>query len=219
MLDLPLLDELSTFDATDGDVDRALAHTKDLWDVAALLSPRAEARLEEIANASRRETIRRFGRTMHLFAPLYLSNECVSECTYCGFQVWNRDIVRKTLTPEQVAIETRYLKHLGFRHILLVAGEHPKHVDASYIATCIEAAASEIADVSVEVQVWDEGTYERFVDAGCDGLVVYQECYDPRKYPRFHLKGPKRNYDWRLGAPDRAARAGMRRIGLGCLLG
>lgn len=218
MLDLALLDELSSWEATDADIDRALTGNG-LSDVAALLSPRGEQRLEEIAQRSRDETVRRFGRTMHLFAPLYLSNECVSECTYCGFQVWNRDIVRRTLTPDEVATETRYLRSLGFRHVLLVAGEHPKHVNADYIIRCIEAAATEVSDVSIEVQVWDEATYARFVDAGCDGLVVYQECYDPRKYPQFHLKGPKRHYDHRLGAPDRGASAGMRRIGLGSLLG
>ncbi len=216
MIDLALFDELSAWQPTDADIDRALTGSR-LEDVAALL--RAEHRIEDIARRAQQETIRRFGRTMHMFAPLYLSNECVSACTYCGFQVWNRDIVRKTLTPAQVATETRYLKHLGFRHVLLVAGEHPKHVSADYIAACIEAAAAEIADVSVEVQVWDEPTYARFVDGGCDGLVVYQECYDPRRYPEFHLKGPKKHYDWRFDAPDRAARAGMRRIGLGTLLG
>jgi 2-iminoacetate synthase len=215
-LDLALLDELSAWRPTDADIDRALTG-RTLEDVAALLH--AEHRLEEIAQRAERETIRRFGRTMHLFAPLYLSNECVSACTYCGFQVWNRDIVRRTLSPQEVASETRYLKSQGFRHVLLVAGEHPKHVNADYIVSCIEAAASETPDVSVEVQVWDEETYERFVDAGCDGLIVYQECFDPRRYPEFHLKGPKRNYEWRLDAPDRAARAGMRRIGLGSLLG
>ncbi len=220
MIDVALLDELASYNATERDVDRALAASnRDLEDAAALLSPVASERLEEIARESHLETVRRFGHTMHLFAPLYLSNECVSECTYCGFQVWNRDIVRRTLSPQEVRTEVRYLKHLGFRHVLLVAGEHPKHVSADYITECIEAAAEEIADVSVEVQVWDEPTYERFVDAGCDGLVVYQECYDPRVYPEFHLKGPKRHYDNRLDAPDRAARAGMRRIGLGSLLG
>ena len=156
---------------------------------------------------------------MHLFAPLYLSNECVSECTYCGFQVWNRDIVRRTLTPEQVASETRYLKHLGFRHVLLVAGEHPKHVSAAYVAECIAAAADEVPHVSIEVQAWDEPTYAGFVDRGCDGLVLYQETYDPRVYPDVHLKGNKRFFEWRLGAPERAARAGVRRLGIGALLG
>jgi 2-iminoacetate synthase len=156
---------------------------------------------------------------MHMFAPLYLSNECVSECTYCGFQVWNRDIVRRTLSPGEVGAEARYLKHLGFRHLLLVAGEHPKHVSAGYIAECVRECASIVPNVSVEVQVWDEPTYRTFVDAGCDGLVVYQECYDARVYPEHHLKGNKRFFAWRLGAPERAARAGMRRIGAGTLIG
>jgi 2-iminoacetate synthase len=156
---------------------------------------------------------------MHLFAPLYLSNECVSECTYCGFQVWNRDIVRRTLESHEVAAETRYLKHLGFRHVLLVAGEHPKHVSASYVGECIEAAAAEVANVSIEVQAWDTGTYADFIERGCDGVVLYQETYDARTYPTFHLKGNKRFFDWRLGAPERAAAAGVRRLGIGALLG
>jgi 2-iminoacetate synthase len=222
-VDTSALDELSRWssrDATRADVDRALASSApDLPDVAALLSPTALAELETIARASHALTVKRFGRTMHLFAPLYLSNECVSECTYCGFQVWNRDIVRRTLTPEQVAAETRYLKHLGFRHVLLVAGEHPKHVSATYVSECIAAAADEVPHVSIEVQAWDESTYARFVDRGCDGLVLYQETYDPRVYPDVHLKGNKRFFEWRLGAPERSARAGVRRLGIGALLG
>jgi 2-iminoacetate synthase len=221
-LDLGALDRLAAWssDATTTDVDRAMgAETRDLTDLAALLSPAALIRLDEVARASHELSVQRFGRTMHLFAPLYLSNECVSECTYCGFQVWNRDIVRRTLTPSEVAVETRYLRSLGFRHVLLVSGEHPKHVSAPYVADCIRACAEEVPNVSIEVQVWDEETYARFVSAGCDGLVVYQETYDPRVYPRFHLKGNKRFVPWRLGAPERGARAGMRRIGLGTLIG
>ena len=223
VLDARELDRLSVWsanDATEADVERALsAGVRDLVDVAALLSPRAASRLEDVAGAASRLTVRRFGRTMHLFAPLYLSNECVSECTYCGFQVWNRDIVRRTLTPDEVGAETRYLEHLGFRHVLLVAGEHPKHVSAGYIGECIEAAAAQMPNVSVEVQAWDEETYAAFVEKGCDGVVLYQETYDPRVYPRFHLKGNKRHFDWRLGAPERAGRAGVRRLGIGALLG
>lgn len=222
-LDGPFLDRLSLWardEASAADVEHALAKDRrDSWDLAALLSPDALDRLEAISSAAHDLTTRRFGRTMRLFAPLYLSNECVSECTYCGFQVWNRDIVRRTLSPHEVAAEVRYLKHRGFRHVLLVAGEHPKHVSASYISECIAAAAAEVPNVSVEVQVWDEDTYRRFVHAGCDGVVVYQETYDPRVYPTFHLKGNKRFFGWRLGAPERAARAGVRRIGLGSLVG
>ena len=222
-IDSAQLDDLTRWSARGAsgtDVERALSNAvPDLVDVAAMLSPVALEQLEEIARASHALTVKRFGRTMHLFAPLYLSNECVSECTYCGFQVWNRDIVRRTLTPEQVASETRYLKHLGFRHVLLVAGEHPKHVSASYVSDCIAAAADEVPHVSIEVQAWDEVTYAGFVDRGCDGLVLYQETYDPRVYPDVHLKGNKRFFEWRLGAPERAARAGVRRLGVGALLG
>ncbi len=222
-LDVVRIDELSAWSkraVTSNDVARALSNDRrDLVDLAALLSPIALAALEGIAQASHALTVQRFGRTMHLFAPLYLSNECVSECTYCGFQVWNRDIVRRTLSPAQVGAETRYLKSLGFRHVLLVAGEHPKHVSTDYVGECIEAAAEEVPHVSIEVQVWDEATYASFVESGCDGLVIYQETYDPRVYPEVHLKGNKRHFSWRLGAPERAARGGVRRIGIGALLG
>jgi 2-iminoacetate synthase len=220
-VDTAQIDALSSWSArgaTTVDIDHALSATdRDLTDVAALLSPAAI--LEDVARAAHMLTVQRFGHTMHLFAPLYLSNECVSECTYCGFQVWNKEIVRRTLTPDEVAAETRYLKHLGFRHVLLVAGEHPKHVSEAYITECIEAAAFQVPHVSVEVQAWDEDTYASFVDAGSDGLVIYQETYDPRTYPEFHLKGNKRFFAWRLGAAERAGRAGMRRLGIGALLG
>lgn len=221
-LDVGLIDALAaqSLAATPSEVDHALASPiRDLRDLASLLSPAARDRLEDVASASHALTVARFGRTMHLFAPLYLSNECVSECTYCGFQVWNRDIVRRTLDPQHVATEARYLRSMGFQHVVLVAGEHPKHVSAPYVADCIRVSAAEMAHVSIEVQAWDEQTYERFVEAGCDGLVLYQEVYDPRVYPSFHLKGNKRFFDWRIGAPERAARAGMRRIGLGALIG
>ena len=222
-LDVGAIDRLAEWSrsqATRADVERALATPRrDEQDLAALLSPASLAQLERVATASHRLTLRRFGRTMHLFAPLYLSSECVSECTYCGFQVWNRDIVRRTLTPAEVATEVRYLKSLGFRHVLLVAGEHPKHVSADYVAACVRAAAELVPNVSVEVQAWDEDTYRAFAGAGCDGLVVYQETYDPRVYPEHHLKGNKRYFGWRLGAPERAGSARLRRIGLGSLIG
>jgi 2-iminoacetate synthase len=221
-LDADELDRLSSWStrAAPSDVDRALVvERRDTQDIAALLSPTALSRIDDVAAAAHALTQRRFGRTMHLFAPLYLSNECVSECTYCGFQVWNRDIVRRTLAPSEVAVETRYLKHLGFRHVLLVAGEHPKHVSSAYVSDCIREAAREVPNVSIEVQAWDDDTYKGFVEAGCDGVVLYQETYDERVYPDFHLKGNKRFFAWRLGAPERAERAGMRRLGIGTLIG
>lgn len=205
--------------ATPADVERALRTTKPgLPDLAALLSPVAADRLEDVAAAAHRLTVRRFGRAVRLFAPLYLSNECVSTCTYCGFSAGN-DIVRRTLTPEEVRAEADVLVERGFRHVLLVAGEHARIVSKDYLVECVEAIAPVVPEISLEVQVWDEATYRRLVDAGCDGVIVYQETYDRGTYGEVHLKGKKRNYDWRLAAPDRAAAAGMRRLGLGALLG
>jgi 2-iminoacetate synthase len=202
-----------------GEVDRALGRARrDLADLAALLSPAAAPHLEDMARLAGETTVRRFGRTIHLFAPLYLSNECVSTCTYCGFSAGN-DIARRTLVPEEVLGEARELRARGFRHLLLVAGEHARIVSKDYLVECVRLLAPEVPSISVEVQVWDAETYRRLVEAGCEGLVVYQETYDRATYGAVHLKGKKRNFDWRLGAPDRGAEAGMRRLGVGVLLG
>lgn len=205
--------------ATPADVERALRTVKPgLADLAALLSPVAADRLEDLAAAAHQLTLRRFGRAVRLFAPLYVSNECVSTCTYCGFSAGN-DIVRRTLEPGEVRAEADVLVDRGFRHLLLVAGEHARIISKDYLVACVEAIAPVVPEISVEVQVWDEATYRRLVDAGCDGVIVYQETYDRGTYGDVHRKGKKRNYDWRLAAPDRAAAAGMRRLGIGALLG
>src|SRR5204862_1768702 len=168
--------------------------------------------------AAHQLTVRRFGRAVRLFAPLYVSNECVSTCTYCGFSAGN-DIARRTLTPDEVRAEADALVARGFRHLLLVAGEHARIVSKDYLVDCVRALAPHVPSLSIEVQVWDTATYRRLVEAGCEGLVVYQEAYDRSTYGAVHLKGKKRNYDWRLAAPDRGAEAGMRHLGIGALLG
>ncbi len=216
--DLPALRERAHA-ATDADVTRALAsHRRTEADLAALLSPAAAERLEELAALAHRTTVRRFGRVVRLFAPLYLSNECVSTCTYCGFSAGNQ-VARRTLAPAEVLEEARALLDRGFRHLLLVAGEHARIVSKDYLVDCLRTLAPHVPSLSVEVQVWDTATYRRMVEAGCEGLIVYQEAYDPGTYEAVHLKGKKRNYDWRLAAPDRGAAAGMRRLGIGALLG
>lgn len=208
--------------AGDVAVERALAGgrggPRPLADFAALLSPAAAGRLEEMARRAHETTVRRFGRTIHLFAPLYLSNECVSTCDYCGFSAGNQ-IARRTLSPDEVLAEALELRSRGLRHLLLVAGEHARIVSKDYLVECVQVLAPHVPSIAVEVQVWDTETYRRLVGAGCDGLVVYQETYDRGTYARVHRKGKKRNYDWRLGAPDRGAAAGMRRLGIGALLG
>jgi 2-iminoacetate synthase len=155
---------------------------------------------------------------VRLFAPLYLSNECVSTCSYCGFSSGN-EIARRTLSVAEVVAEARTLRDRGFRHVLLVAGEHARVVSKDYLVDCVRGLAADLPSISLETQVWDTATYGRLVEAGCEGLVVYQETYDRATYTAVHLKGKKRNYDWRLAAPDRAAEAGMRSLSLGVLLG
>jgi 2-iminoacetate synthase len=205
--------------ATAADVDRALAvPRRGLAELAALVSPAASARLPDLARAAHALTVQRFGRTIRLYAPLYLSNECVSTCTYCGFARTN-PIARRTLSPEQVRAEARELAARGFRHLLLVAGEHPRFVSGDHLVGLCRDLAPTVPQLSIETQVWDRDTYQRLVRAGCDGLVVYQETYDRDVYARVHLAGRKRRYAWRLAALDRGASAGMRRLGLGALLG
>ncbi|HEX2043975.1 MAG TPA: 2-iminoacetate synthase ThiH [Acidimicrobiales bacterium] len=213
----PLLERAAG--ATDADVARALAsRRRGLDDLAVLLSPAAAGRLDDLAAAAHEVTVRRFGRIVRLFAPLYLSNVCASTCTYCGFSAEN-DIARRTLSVDEVGAEARALSRQGFRHVLLVSGEHARIVSKEYLVDCVREVAAELPSVSVEVQVWDTPTYRRLVAAGCEGLVVYQETYDRGTYAATHLRGKKRNYDWRLAALDRGAAAGMRLLGVGALLG
>lgn len=187
-------------------------------DLPALLSPAAADRLEDLAQLARARTLQRFGRGVRLFAPLYVSNECVSVCTYCGFSAGN-EIARRTLTIDEAIAEATELVVRGFRHVLLVAGEHARIVSKAYLLDVVRALAPLVPQLSVEVQVWDEAFYADLVAAGCDGVVVYQETYDATTYDAVHLKGKKRNAAWRLGAPDRAAAAGARRLGIAALLG
>lgn len=153
-----------------------------------------------------------------MFAPLYLSNECVNNCAYCGFSRDNA-ILRVTLEIEQVAAEARHLAAEGFRNILLVAGEHPKFVSGGYLKQCLERLTREIPSISLEVAPMETEDYIPMVEAGAEGLVVYQETYDRDAYRELHTAGPKKDYDWRLDAPERAHAAGFRRLGIGVLFG
>lgn len=159
-----------------------------------------------------------FGRTMRLFAPLYLSNECVNICKYCGFSRDN-PILRVTLTVDQVEAEARHLWEQGFRNVLLVAGEHPKFVSSDYLARCVERLGKFIPALSLEVGPMETVDYEPIVRAGAEGLVVYQETYDRAAYAELHTAGPKKDFDWRLDCPERAYAAGFRRLGVGALFG
>ena len=189
-----------------------------LTDFAQLISPAAGELLEQMGRRSQTLTQQRFGKVIRLFAPLYLSNECINNCKYCGFSRDN-PILRVTLTVNEVKREAAALAGQGFRNILLVAGEHPKFVSNNYLRDCVAALHEEIPSVSLEVGPMESEEYAPLVAAGADGLVVYQETYDREIYDDMHTAGPKRNFDWRLETPERAYAAGFRRLGIGALYG
>ena len=189
-----------------------------LADFAHLISPAAGEVLETMGRCSQALTQQRFGKVIRLFAPLYLSNECINNCKYCGFSRDN-PILRVTLTVDEVRREARALAGQGFRNILLVAGEHPKFVSNGYLADCVASLHEEIPSVSLEVGPMETEEYRPLVAAGADGLVVYQETYDRPVYDDMHTAGPKKNFDWRLETAERAYAAGFRRLGIGALYG
>jgi 2-iminoacetate synthase len=210
---------LSTRPVTGADVTAALAKDdRDLADLAALLSPVATARLEELAQAARETTLRRFGRAVRLYAPLYVSNACLSSCTYCGFAK-DLPIARRTLSVDEVEAEARLLTGRGFRHLLLVAGEHRVEVSQDYLVEVVERLRPLVPSLSIETQTWSDDTYARLVAAGLEGVVHYQETYDRQRYAQTHIAGWKRDYDRRLNSTELAAAAGVRRLGVGALLG
>jgi 2-iminoacetate synthase len=185
---------------------------------ARFISPAAGEMLEVLCQRSQALTQQRFGKVIRMFAPLYLSNECINNCRYCGFSRDN-PILRVTLSVDEVLREARSLKAQGFRNLLLVAGEHPKFVSNGYLAECVQALHAEIPGISLEVGPMEASDYRSIVQAGADGLVVYQETYDRSVYAQMHTAGPKRDFDWRMETPERAYAAGFRRLGIGALYG
>ncbi len=183
-----------------------------------LIQPQSPEALEAMAHEAKRLTRMHFGKTMRLFAPLYLSNECVNICKYCGFSRDN-PILRATLNLDHVETEARHLAAQGFRHLLLVAGEHPKFVSGSYLADCTRRLRPFIPSISLEVGPMETEDYQPIVAAGAEGLIVYQETYDRDAYAELHTAGPKKDFDWRLDCPERAYDAGFKRIGIGALIG
>lgn len=207
------------YNKTPLDVSRALVKShRDLEDFKALVSPAALPFLEDMAHISRQLTLQRFGNTVQLFAPFYLSNECQNICTYCGFSM-NNKIRRKTLTDNEILKEVDAIRSMGFEHVLLVTGEANKTVGVDYIEQAIELIRPHFANISMEVQPLDQHDYERLLAQGLHAVLVYQETYHEADYKKHHPKGKKSNFLYRLETPDRLGRAGIHKIGLGTLIG
>ncbi|MDP4180399.1 MAG: 2-iminoacetate synthase ThiH [Bacillota bacterium] len=201
------------------DVTRVLAkESYSPEDYMVLISPAASVYLEEMARKAQQITLQHFGRSVVLYAPLYLANYCVNNCLYCGFNVHNK-IERRKLGLKELVAEAKSLSSTGIRHILLLTGESKKHSPVEYIKDCVKVVSEFFSSVSIEVYPLEEEEYRLLVENGVDGLTIYQEVYDEKVYEIMHPGGPKRDFKFRLETPERGCKSGMRSVGVGALMG
>ena len=201
------------------DVQNVLAKEKlDERDFLCLLSPAAIPHLKMMAQIANRLTIKNFGQVILLFTPIYLADYCMNECVYCSFNIKN-EFKRSKLTMEQLEEVAINISKTGLKHVLILTGESRVHTPVSYIEECTILLRKYFTSVSIEVYPLERFEYERLAKAGIDGITIYQEVYDEKIYDNLHKSGPKKNYHFRLDAPERAAKAGLRTISIGALLG
>ncbi|WP_372776697.1 2-iminoacetate synthase ThiH [Mangrovibacterium sp.] len=207
------------YSKTDSEVQAALqAKSRNLDDFMALISPAAEPYIEEMARQSQQRTLRRFGKTIQLYVPLYLSNFCENNCVYCGFNTQNR-IKRKVLSYEEIKDEVIAIRKLGFEHILLVTGESDVKAGAAYLKKAFEIIKPHVSLISIEVQPLQAEEYADLIEQGLNTVYLYQETYNRERYPVYHLGGKKRDYENRLKTYENLGKAQVHKIGLGILAG
>lgn len=201
------------------DVELALAR-EDLTqrDFLAFLSPAAEQYLERMAKKAQETTLRHFGRTIQLYAPIYVSDYCDNQCLYCSFNARNKG-PRKKLSLDEVEREAVFMAEAGLRSILLLTGESKKESPPGYLQDCVRILRRYFSSIAIEVYPLATEDYQLLVADGVDGLTVYQETYNEEIYKNVHPAGPKRNFRFRLETPERGAHAGMRQVNIGALLG
>jgi 2-iminoacetate synthase len=205
---------------TTADVETALRKDRrNVEDFMALIAPAAAGYLEPMAALSREYTRQRFGNTIQLYIPLYLTNSCINHCVYCGFN-HNNPIRRIILSDSQILQEAEAIKRIGdFRHILLVSGENPRDAGAEYIENAIRLVKPFFSSIAIEVQPLEEEGYRKLAEAGMNAVYCYQETYRENRYKVYHPKGMKAKFVRRLDAFDRMGKAGVHKIGLGVLIG
>lgn len=205
---------------TDADVRRALAKQHcDVEDFMALISPAAEPYLEVMARLSRKYTQERFGRTMSMFIPLYITNSCTNSCVYCGFHREN-PMARTILTIDQCEDEYKAIKRIApFENLLIVTGENPGVAGVKYLAAALDRAKPYFSNLKIEVMPLKAEEYEELTHHGLNGVICFQETYNRKNYKLYHPHGMKSHFEWRCDGFDRMGQAGVHSIGMGALLG
>ncbi len=202
-----------------GDVQAVLVKEKlGPEDFLTLLSPAAGTFLEAMARKAHLLTVQNFGRVIFLFTPLYLSDFCENHCLYCGFSLRN-EFARKKLSLDELAEAAEEIAARDLKHLLILTGESRAHTPPAYLRDCLRVLGRRFSSLSIEVYPLTIDEYGDLIEAGADGLTIYQEVYDEEVYGRVHPAGPKRDYRYRLDTPERGCRAGMRTVTIGPLLG
>ncbi len=211
----------SIYSKTETDVRRALTPGRHcgIDDFMALISPAAAPYLETMARLSKRYTEERFGRTMSMFIPLYITNSCTNSCIYCGFHIANK-MARTILTEEEIVNEYKAIKRLApFENLLLVTGENPAKAGVPYIARALDLAKPYFSNLKIEVMPLSTEEYAELRRHGMNGVICFQETYNKANYNIYHPRGMKSRFDWRVDGPDRMGEAGVHSIGMGVLIG
>lgn len=210
---------------TDNDVRKALSNARrnsrqlDIDDFIALISEVGASYIEEMAHLSRKYTLERFGKTISMYIPMYVSNACTNKCVYCGFNHDN-PMERTILSLDQIKAECEAIKKLGpFENLLIVSGEYPAICGTEYFEKVLSVCRPYFHNLTIEVQPMREEQYERLTRSGLNGVVCFQETYNRNAYKLYHPRGMKSIYEWRLNGYDRMGRAGVHKIGMGVLLG
>lgn len=201
------------------DVKRSLKKEfLDEKDLLILISPKAKEMIEEIAKRAKKEHLKHFGNTVLIYTPLYISNYCVNQCAYCGFNHTNK-IQRAKLTVDEILSESEKIASEGIKDILLLTGESKEHTSLEYLKEAVSILNEKFESIGIEIYPMDEVEYEELSNLGVDFVSVYQETYNKKRYDEVHLKGPKKNFEYRLNTPERALKAGVRGVSIGALLG
>lgn len=205
---------------TDADVVRALNKTHcNVDDFMAMISPAGAKYLEPMARLSRRYTREKFGNTINMFIPIYITNSCSNSCVYCGFHVQNK-IKRIVLTEDEIVREYKAIKELGpFDNLLVLTGENPKVAGVDYIGRALDLAKPYFNNLQIEVMPLAAEDYAELRNHGLNGVICFQETYHEANYKKYHPRGMKSNYEWRVNGFDRMGMAGVEKIGMGALIG
>ena len=205
--------------SSEQDVLRALQTPRPgMKELTALISPAAAPLMGKLSEKATQLKKMHYGKTIKLYTPLYISNYCINHCLYCGFNTESKE-KRRRLSIEETVKEAKAIKNFGMDSILLVSGEDPKHISIEYLEEVVKELKKMFSYIAIEIYPLSEDHYRRLFAAGVDGLTLYQETYDRETYNKFHISGPKADYDFRLESIINGGKAGFRTLGIGVLLG